>query len=79
MTDFKDFLAEQLQDPEILAEYQALEPEYKRIQAMYKLQYRQCTSYRSNWNGAFRVRRKKDGFLQTKWKEPSWNLRCRRL
>ena len=38
MTAFKDFLAEHLQDPEILAEYQALEPEYKRMQAMYKLQ-----------------------------------------
>ena len=38
VTDFKDFLAEQLQDPEILAEYQALESEYNRMQAMYKLQ-----------------------------------------
>ena len=38
VTDFKDFLAEQLQNPEILAEYQALESEYNRMQAMYKLQ-----------------------------------------
>ena len=38
MTDFKDFLAEQLQDPEIRAEYQAPEPEHTRMQSMCKLQ-----------------------------------------
>lgn len=34
MTDFKDFLAEQLKDPEIRAEYNALEPEFSLMQAM---------------------------------------------
>ena len=34
MTDFKDFLAKQLKDPEIRAEYDALEPEFSLMQAM---------------------------------------------
>lgn len=34
MTKFNDFLSEQLQDPEIRAEYDALEPEFAIIQAM---------------------------------------------
>lgn len=34
MTDFKDFLAERLKDPEIRAEYDALEPEFSLMQAM---------------------------------------------
>ena len=34
MTDFKDFLAEQLKDPEIRAEYDALEPEFSLMRAM---------------------------------------------
>ena len=34
MTDFKDVLAEQLKDPEIRAEYDALEPEFSLMQAM---------------------------------------------
>lgn len=34
MTDFKDFLTEQLKDPEIRAEYDALEPEFSLMQAM---------------------------------------------
>lgn len=34
MTTFNDFLAEQLQDPELKAEYDALEPEFSLIQAM---------------------------------------------
>lgn len=34
MTDFKDFLAEQLKDPEIRAEYDALEPEFSLMQTM---------------------------------------------
>lgn len=34
MTNFNDFLNEQLQDPEVKAEYDALEPEYAIIQAM---------------------------------------------
>ena len=34
MTDFKDFLAEQWKDPEIRAEYDALEPEFSLMQAM---------------------------------------------
>ena len=34
MTDFKDFLAEQLKDPEIRAEYDALVPEFSLMQAM---------------------------------------------
>lgn len=34
MTDFNDFLNEQLKDPEIKAEYEALEPEFAIIQAM---------------------------------------------
>ena len=34
MTDFKDFLAEQLKDTEIRAEYDALEPEFSLMQAM---------------------------------------------
>lgn len=34
MTDFKDFLAEQLKDPEIRTEYDALEPEFSLMQAM---------------------------------------------
>lgn len=34
MTKFNDFLAEQLEDPEIRAEYDALEPEFSIMQAM---------------------------------------------
>lgn len=34
MSDFNDFLREQLQDPEIKTEYEALEPEYVIIRAM---------------------------------------------
>lgn len=34
MTRFDDFLEEQLRDPEIKAEYDALEPEFNIIQAM---------------------------------------------
>jgi len=34
MTNFKDFLAEQLKDPEIRAEYDALEPEFSIMQAL---------------------------------------------
>lgn len=34
MSNFNDFLKEQLQDPEIRREYEALEPEYSIIQAM---------------------------------------------
>lgn len=34
MTNFNDFLKEQLKDPEIKAEYEALEPEFAIIQAM---------------------------------------------
>lgn len=34
MTDFNDFLEEQLKDPEFRAEYEALEPEFAIVQAM---------------------------------------------
>lgn len=34
MTKFNDFLNEQLKDPEIKAEYDALEPEFAIVQAM---------------------------------------------
>lgn len=34
MTKFDDFLKEQLQDPELKAEYDALEPEFSIMQAM---------------------------------------------
>ena len=34
MSDFNDFLNEQLTDPEFKAEYDALEPEFSIIQAM---------------------------------------------
>lgn len=34
MTRFDDFLKEQLKDPELKAEYEALEPEFAIIQAM---------------------------------------------
>jgi len=34
MGNFKDFLNEQLTDPEVRAEYEALEPEFAIIQAM---------------------------------------------
>lgn len=34
MTTFNDFLKEQLKDPDIKAEYEALEPEFAIIQAM---------------------------------------------
>ena len=34
MTNFNDYLNEQLKDPEIKAEYEALEPEFAIIQAM---------------------------------------------
>ena len=34
MTTFNDFLKEQLKDPEIKAEYEALKPEFAIIQAM---------------------------------------------
>lgn len=34
MTNFNNFLKEQLQDPEIKAEYDALEPEFSIMQAM---------------------------------------------
>ncbi|MCD7865436.1 MAG: helix-turn-helix domain-containing protein [Clostridiales bacterium] len=34
MTNFKDYLQEQLQDPEFREEYDALDPEFSFIQAM---------------------------------------------
>ena len=34
MTEFSEFLKEQLKDPEFRAEYEALEPEFAIIQAM---------------------------------------------
>lgn len=34
MTDFDEFLEEQLEDPEFRAEYEALEPEFAIVQAM---------------------------------------------
>jgi len=34
MTRFEDFMAEQLRDPEVREEYEALEPEFAIIQAM---------------------------------------------
>ena len=34
MSKFNDFLNEQLQDPEVRAEYEALEPEFSIMQAM---------------------------------------------
>ena len=34
MTEFKEYLEEQLKDPEFRAEYEALEPEFAIIQAM---------------------------------------------
>ena len=34
MTKFKDFLEDQLKDPVLKAEYDALEPEFSMIQAM---------------------------------------------
>lgn len=34
MTNFNDFLKEQLQDPKLKAEYDALEPEFSIMQAM---------------------------------------------
>ena len=34
MTNYDDFLKEQLQDPELKAEYDALEPEFAIMQAM---------------------------------------------
>lgn len=34
MTDFDEFLEEQLKDPEFRAEYEALEPEFAIVQAM---------------------------------------------
>lgn len=34
MTRFEDFLAEQLKDPEVKAEYDALEPEFTLMQAI---------------------------------------------
>ena len=34
MTDFDEFLEEQLKDPEFRAEYDALEPEFAIVQAM---------------------------------------------
>lgn len=34
MTDFNEFLEEQLKDPEFRAEYDALEPEFAIVQAM---------------------------------------------
>lgn len=34
MTNYKDFLNEQLQDPEVKAEYDALEPEFAIMQAL---------------------------------------------
>ena len=34
MTDFEEYVAEKLKDPEFKAEFDALEPEYAIIQAM---------------------------------------------
>ena len=71
MTDFKDFLAEQLQDPEILAEYQALESEYNRMQAMYKLQAELERGYQIG---------QKEGWLSVDEVErPYWEHRFRTL
>ena len=41
MSNFNDFLNEQLQDPEIRTEYEALEPEFAIIQAM--IDARKCS------------------------------------
>ena len=34
MTNFDDYLKEQLKDPDLRAEYEALEPEFSLMQAM---------------------------------------------
>ena len=34
MNDFREYLAQQLQDPKFKAEWDALEPEYQRARAM---------------------------------------------
>ena len=41
MSEFKDFLNDQLKDPEIKAEYDALEPEFAIIRAMIDARERQ--------------------------------------
>ena len=41
MSEFRDFLNKQLQDPEIKAEYDALEPEFAIIRAMIDARERQ--------------------------------------
>ena len=42
MTNFKDFLNEQLKDKELKAEYNALEPELSIIQAMIDSRKKKC-------------------------------------
>ena len=47
MSKFNDFLNEQLQDPEVRAEYEALEPEFSIMQAMIGF-----PPFRSSWSQA---------------------------
>ena len=42
MSKFNDFLNEQLQDPEVRAEYEALEPEFSIMQAMIDARKSNC-------------------------------------
>ena len=42
MTNFDDFLNEQLQDEELRKEYEALEPEFAIVQALMALHRQSC-------------------------------------
>ena len=69
MTNFNDFLNEQMKDPEFKAEWDALDPEFSVIEAMLKarkesgLTQKQLSSARvlhrptsANWNAAMQTR-----------------------
>ena len=65
MTNFNDFLNEQMKDPEFKAEWDALDPEFSVIEAMLKAR-KESGNFRSarvlhrptsaNWNAAMQTR-----------------------
>ena len=65
MTNFNDFLNEQMKDPEFKAEWDALDPEFSVIEAMLKARKESGSNFRSarvlhrptsaNWNAAMQT------------------------
>ena len=49
MTNFNDFLNEQMKDPEFKAEWDALDPEFAVIEATELLRYAPCSGWLPVW------------------------------